>query len=407
MDTPGATTGGSIDFSKTSVDKLIENYANTEMERDVVITAVGDMKFYQWQLERAYDDTSESFDFSPSFAYIEKYIPENGFVIGDIETTLAGSGNGSDTTYNGYGADRKSMLFNTPEVLADNLADAGFNLITTANEHALDSEAAGLTSTLNYLTAAGLKVTGTRSNDTDPVYIIEKVQGMNTGFIAYTNIMTNTDDTESLSLVNYLDNYNEEKITQMCSQIAKMREEGAEAVVVLLHFGSEYASVPEDADKTLAHRLIEAGADLILGSHTHVPGTIEVVDVVEEDGSTRQGLVVYSLGNFLTSQQYVDGTDQYRDMGMICNIIFKKSKDSVRIGGIEIMPVYSNWTDEAIATIPIIEAYENPDSFGDIFDIYAKPRIKAGYETIFPELLQNSGLSYTCEDYKYKISLEN
>lgn len=407
MDTPGATTRGSIDFSKTSVDKLIVNYANTEVERDIVITAVGDMKFYEWQLERAYDETTKTFDFASSFAYIESYLKNTNYLVGDIETTLAGSGNGAYTDYNGYGANRRTMLFNTPEVLADNLSHIGFDLITTANEHALDSGGTGLTTTLHHLQEAGLRVTGTRNSETDPVYMIEKISGMNTGFIAYTNVMTNTEDTESLNLVNYLDNYNEEKITQMCNQIKQMREEGAETVIVLLHFGTEYASIPEETDKNLAHRLIEAGADLILGSHPHVPGTIEVVNAKNDDGSERQGVVIYSLGNFLTSQQYVDGTDQHRDMGMICDIVFKKSKDGVRIGGINVTPVYSNWTDDDIATIPVLEAYENPDTFGDIFDEYAKPRIKAAYESIFPDLLNNSGLSYTYEDYKYKISLEN
>jgi len=407
MDTPGKTAEGSIDFSKTSVDRLVEQYVNNEIERDIIVTATGDMKFYEWQLNRAYNQETKTFDFSPSFAYVSKYFETSDYVIGDIETTLAGSGNGTQTSYNGYGADRQTKSYNTPEVLAGNLQAAGFDLITTANEHALDSQAAGLTSTIHYLTEAGLKVSGTRSDATQPSYIIEDIRGMKTGFIAYTNVLTNTEDEAAVSLVNYLAAYDEDRIGELCSQIAAMRREGAEAVIVQLHFGTEYAVMPEEQDKALANRLIQAGADVILGSHTHVPGAIEVVDVAGEDGSSRKGLIVYSMGNFLTSQQYVDGSGNYRDMGMICDIIFKKGKNSVRIGGLYLTPVYSNWTDTEIATIPVMEAHDAPDQFGDIFDRLAKARINAAYDTIFPELMQSCGLTYSYEDYKYKISIEN
>ena len=406
MDTPGKTVTGSIDFSKTSVDRLVENYVNNELERDIVLTAAGDMKFYEWQLRRAYDEAAQAFDFLPSFEYITKYVETGDYAVGDIETTLAGANNGTDTQYYGYGADKKAKLFNTPEIVAKNLKDAGFDMITTANEHALDSGAAGLTNTLDELTAAGLTAVGTRKSAEDVLYTIESVKGLNIGFIAYTNIMTNTEDEEALSLVNHLDNYDEAKITKMCGQIREMRAKGAEAVVVMLHFGAEYASAPDDAASQLAHQLIDAGADVILGSHTHVPGTIEVVNAKNSDGTYRKGLVLYSLGNFLTSQQYVDGSGQNRDMGMLCDIIFKKGKDGVRVGGINITPVYSNWTDTAVATVPVTEAYDNPEAFGDIFDDIAKSRIKNAYENIFPELMQNSGLIYTDEDYKYKISIE-
>lgn len=407
METPGKTVTGSIDFSKTSVDQLVENYVNNMLERDIVITAVGDMKFYEWQLQRAYNPETETFSFVPAFEYISKYFESTNYVVGDIETTMAGANGSTDTRFYGYGADRSTMRFNTPEILAVNLADAGFDMITTANEHALDSGTSGVAATINRLENAGITHIGTRRSADAPAYVIEKVNGLKIGFIAYTNLLTDTEDETAVSVVNYLDNYNEEKIDQMCAQIQQMRAEGAEAVVVLLHFGAEYAVQPQDTDRGLAHRLINAGADVILGSHTHVPGLIETVDVPNEDGSSRRGLIVYSMGNFLTSQQHLDGSSQHRDMGMICEIVFKKLKDMVYIGGLNVIPVYSNWTKDSVVTLPILEAHDLPDNYNEIFDAYAVRRINTAYETIFPQLLESSGLSYVYEDYKYKISFEN
>ncbi len=421
MDVPGKTATGGIDFSKTSVDKLVENYVNGELEQDITVTAVGDMLFYQWQLERSYDAETDTYDFTPSFANIKKYFAESDYLVGDLETTLAGKDQGADKSYNGYGADRLAMKFNTPEILAQNLAQTGFDMITVANEHAFDSGTAGFQSTVSRLREAGIETAGVAMDDAP--YVIKNIENIKIGFIAYTNVMPEIVRTDAqgnvisdsatgdysdpnYAMVNHLGNYDAEKIRQMCAQIEQMRGEGAEAVVVLLHFGETYGAEPSEQDQQLAHQLIDAGADVILGSHSHVPEPIEIVDVQKEDGSARRGLIVYSMGNFLTSQQYIDGTGQYRDMGMLCEIIFKKVRDTVFVGGLNITPVYSNWAEASISTVPVIEAHNAPDHFEGIFDDYALGRINDAFESIFPQVLADSGVTYKIEDYKYKISLE-
>ena len=478
MVTPGRTSSGMIDFSKTSVDSLVEDYVNREMDRQIVISGTGAMKFYEWQLARAYDDASQSFDFSSAFSYIDAYLQNTDYLVGDIETTMAGAGKGTDTSIYGYGANKDTNIFNTPEVLAQNLADAGFNMIATANSHAMDSGSNGVVSTIGYLNQAGLTALGTVKTAGDAHYVMQNIHGMQTGFIAYTNAInveddaqagaaqsgdgtqgdtasgdesaqdTSADGTQSsdgqqdttgdngqdnstgdgtqdasaedgsqdntagdsavqqYALVNYLNHYDENAVAQMCAQVQQMKSEGAEIVVVSLSFESGTSTVADDSEKNLAAQLVAAGADVIFGNNASVPQSIDVFDTTDSEGQAKKAVAIYSMGNLLTAQQYVDGTGNNRDMGMICNVEITKSKTSARVTGLEIIPVYSNWTSDDIVSIPVIEAYENPDNYTNVLDAIYASRVTDAYTTIFPGILQNSGLNYTIEDSKYKISIE-
>ena len=478
MVTPGRTSSGMIDFSKTSVDSLVEDYVNREMDRQIVISGTGAMKFYEWQLARAYDDASQSFDFSSAFSYIDSYLQNTDYLLGDIETTMAGAGKGTDTSIYGYGANKDTNIFNTPEALAQNLADAGFNMIATANSHAMDSGSNGVVSTIGYLNQAGLTALGTVKTAGDARYVIQNIHGMKTGFIAYTNAINVEDDAQAdtvqsgdgtqddaatgdgsvqdtpadgtqssdgqqdttgdngqdnstgdgtqdasaedgsqdntagdsavqqYALVNYLNHYDENAVAQMCAQVQQMKSEGAEIIVVSLSFESSTSTVADDSEKNLAAQLVAAGADVIFGNNASVPQSIDVFDTTDSEGQAKKAVAIYSMGNLLTAQQYVEGTGNNRDMGMICNVEITKSKTSARVTGLEIIPVYSNWTSDDIVSIPVIEAYENPDNYANVLDAIYASRVTDAYTTIFPGILQSSGLNYTIEDSKYKISIE-
>ena len=137
VDHPGIA-GGRLDFKVTSVEKLISSYVNTALEREITVSGAGDLMFFEWQLNRAYDKTSETFDFSDSFSYISKYLEPSDLVIGSLETTFAGKDKGKYTDFYGYGANVSDMNFNTPDSAAEAIASAGFDIVSTANEHALD-----------------------------------------------------------------------------------------------------------------------------------------------------------------------------------------------------------------------------------------------------------------------------
>ena len=160
------------------------------------------------------------------------------------------------------------------------IAQAGFDIVSTANEHATDSGTEGLLRTLDTASAAGLTVVGTKKTASDGGYAIVKKNGLNIGVAAYTAKAPALDEASQGS-VNVITDYSEEKLAAMCGDVAGMRKEGAEAVVVMLHFGENYAEVPDDYQKNAAHKLIEAGADVVFGSHPHTLQPLEIYPVTE------------------------------------------------------------------------------------------------------------------------------
>ena len=105
--------------SSASFSTLGKENLSKYMVRNITITSVGDIMCHKWQINRAYDEATDTFDFAESFTYIEKYLSESDFTVGNLETTLAGRNVGSTSVlgYSGY------PRFNSPEILAKNLKE--------------------------------------------------------------------------------------------------------------------------------------------------------------------------------------------------------------------------------------------------------------------------------------------
>lgn len=324
---------------------------------------------------------------------------------------MAGANNGTGSNTYGYWADSQNMNFNVPEQAAADLKAAGFDMLTTANNHVLDSGLEGVSSTIDFITAAGLEQTGSFKSETGQRYVIRDVDGIQVGVTAYTNVVNTTLDDSNSYVVNHLDDFSESQISLMCEQIQEMRAAGAEVVIVNLHFGVRYSSTVSDAERSLATQLVEAGADVIFGSYPHVVKPMEVISVTDEDGTSRQGVVFYSLGNFISSMQYQSANGYPRDLGAVASVLISKNSSGVQIDSVEIIPTYVDWTDEDIAVLPICEAIDNPQAFesrfGDDANSYLdQQRMEDGYDSVIETIIGDSGLTYTYSDYKYQISLE-
>src|SRR5690606_21204261 len=111
----------------------------------------------------------------------------------------------------------------------------------------------------------------------------------------------------------------------------RLRQDGADVITIALHFGNEYQTQPSEEQKTLARALIAAGADIIAGSHPHVLQPYELVTTVDELGAERQGLIIYSMGNFISNQR-----GDSKDYGAIFRVELRKHYDT---GAIEIKDV--------------------------------------------------------------------
>lgn len=283
---------------------------------DATWVGVGDIMSHMPQLPGYYNKSTDSYDFNSVFAEIKDYFVGD-WNMANLETPIAGK----DYANSGY------PTFNAPLELGDALWNAGFNVLSTANNHSLDKGEKGLLRTLENMKAIGFKTVGTYASAEEralPV-IIEK-NNINMGFLSYTYgtngipIPTGKD-----YLINLID---KETIIE---DITQLKAAGADVVTVAMHFGNEYQTHPTEEQKTLARELIVAGADIIAGSHPHVLQPYELYSATDANGTERQGLIIYSMGNFISNQR-----GETKDYGAVFKVDLRKHTDT---GNVEILDV--------------------------------------------------------------------
>ena len=395
-DEPAIIEDGSADFK-------METLSEEELISYATLTAVGDIMMHGPQITRGYDKETDTFDYADAFTYVEPYLSESDFTVGNLETTLAGRYEGATQSVYGYS---DYPRFNAPEILATNLKDAGFDLLGTANNHSMDSGVDGVYATLDYLDEVSMLHTGTARDEAeqDSLCLVE-VNRITFGFCAYT-YGTNglTVPSNAAFAVNTLNNYKEENLNEMCEQVKKLKEAGADVVITMVHFGTEYVTKPGNIQKEVTDALFQAGTDVILGSHPHVLQPMEIRSITNDDGSQRTGVVIYSLGNFISSQTNLSGDD--KDIGVIMDIRFKKVNGQVTIEWVELCPTYVYWSDDVIGVVPIVDAYENPEKY-DFLNARGVSRVSYGYKNTIVHLTQTYGISYTLENGTYHIPVES
>ncbi|MGI6570478.1 MAG: CapA family protein [Caldicoprobacterales bacterium] len=289
------------------------------------IRAVGDIMMHM-PLVNAAQVTADSYDFTKFFEHIGPYLEGADIVAGNLETTISNAQKG----YGGY------PMFRTPEDLLPALKSAGFNLLTTANNHTFDGKEFGVRNTLDKLDEYGFLHTGSARSqeERDQILVIEK-NDIKAGVLAYTygtNGMEVTISGENLPfMVNYIDR------EQIRRDVLLAREAGAEVLIVFIHWGDEYVRLPNSFQKETADYLISLGVDIIFGSHPHVLQPMERRPVTLDDGTEKEAFIIYSLGNFLSNQR-----DRYRDSGVIVDVDVIKDYDrgTIELGEVSYTPTW-------------------------------------------------------------------
>lgn len=356
-----------------------ENSIVEEEKEDTIINIVGigDSLCHSQNFKDAYNSETKTYDFSPMFKNITKYVENATIAVGNLETSLGGKERG----FSGYPA------FNSPDELAFDLKEMGIDILTTGNNHSLDTGYAGLTRTLDVLDEYGISHTGTaRSQEEQNTILMKDLNGIKTAFLNYTY------GTNGIPLpkgkeycVNLIDK------EFMKSQIEKAKVEGAELICVSMHWGAEYRLKPTAEQEELAEFLIKNGADVILGNHSHVPEPMEMKKVTLEDGTEREGFVIYSMGNFFSAQ-----TQNYTRDTLIVNVEIRKNGESgkITIDKATYTPVYVydngvNAKDryELLDLEKIIEDYEagNSEYSEKIYNL-AKTELKKIVEIVGEEI---------------------
>lgn len=184
------------------------------------------------------------------------------------------------------------------------MKEAGFNLVSLANNHIMDYGPEGLFDTMRCLDSAGIRHVGAGKNREEAqAPLIVSIRNWKIAFLARSSVIVSSPSYAGPSLpgVAFLDTgeliYNVRRCTG-----------AADLVVVLLHWGLEEYSYPAPAQKFLARKLVDAGADAIIGHHPHVTQGLQRLD---------RAVVAYSLGNFFFDEfAWKPGSDD-REMKFI------------------------------------------------------------------------------------------
>lgn len=282
----------------------------------------GDIMGHAPQIQSAERVKNKEYDYTACFQYIRPVLESADLAIGNLELTLPGK-----PPYTGY------PMFRSPDALAKALKEAGFDILVTSNNHANDSRGQGVVNTLETVQKLGFQQTGTFRDARDrnqryPLMVYKN--GFKIALLNYT-YDTNGIPTEPPTIVNLIDT------AQMAADLAEARARKPHYIIAIMHWGIEYQLKENAEQQRIARFLIRNGADMIIGSHPHVVQPIRSERVVMANGATKEALVVYSMGNFISNQR-----QPYTDGGILFQVDLLKTKGSpaVRMGRHGYLPVW-------------------------------------------------------------------
>ncbi len=375
------TTSNIVEIANINNENQSEDIVEEIIPEDITInmTVAGDILCHNTNFWDAYVAELDDYDFSYSFEDIKKYFDNADVAIGVLETNFAGR----DIGYTNY------PLFNSPEHLATDLKELGFDILGTANNHCLDKGFSGMVSTLEELDKAGIDHMGTYATEEDSKeYLIKDVKGIKMAFLTYTygtnGIPIPTGKEFSVNITD------KEKIL---ADLENVKKENVDVICVNMHWGDEYSLKPNSNQKDLADFLFENGVDLILGSHTHCLEPMEKRTITMEDGTTKDGFIIYSLGNFMSGQKHENSRQSViLDIQLTKNGETNKiSVDSVTYTPIYMYNFYQSGVLQRFKIMDIeaeIEKYESGDtSIGASMYQTLKSELVNVYEVVGEEIL--------------------
>jgi len=285
--------------------------------RSATIRSIGDFVIHEPIYKSA--KTADGYDFAPMLSYIKDIMADADYTVANVDGPMGGAGKRG---YKGY------PQFNTPPHLMKNLKDIGVDMLTLANNHALDTYFDGLKAQIEACISIGMDYVGAaRTQEEDDTPVVKEINGIKVGFLNYTqstNTMENHSDKEAsiygLDICKHAD---------FEADARAARDAGAEVLVAYMHWGEEYNRNPGSDQRTYGSKLVAAGVDVIVGGHPHVVQPAYWLEGTRtSDGGMQRTLCLASMGNFLSDQR-----SKYRDGG----IIFEFTIQEIAAGQFEIV----------------------------------------------------------------------
>lgn len=231
------------------------------------ILFVGDMMFDRWIRQMSQKNGSDFI-----FQKVHDLLQKQDLVVGNLEGPITSEPSVSLASVFGS---RENYIFTFPPDTAQTLYDQNIRLVNIGNNHILNFKEGGLDGTKDSLTGARVNFFGDAGRN-DRRFFVQEVKGFKIAFVNY-NQFTGNGKQHALD------------------DLQAVKKIAPDFTVLYTHWGTEFSDTPNEKDRALAHQFIDAGADMVIGSHPHVLQTKE----------TYQGKTIYySLGNFIFDQYF-------------------------------------------------------------------------------------------------------
>ena len=266
-------------------------------EYDITLMALGDNLMHMGIVYTG-KQKDGSYDYTFLFENLQEFLDEADIKVINQETIFGGN----ELGFSGY------PYFNSPTQVGDAIAAAGFNVVLHASNHAADQKISGLKNCVDfwkqYPEVLMVGITGDEPAEEIPILTVNDITFAILNYTYGPNMATLPSSIRGH--LNMLCNYNPETgaidFTTLNPQVLEDIEnakEVADIVIVYPHWGTEYRTTPSSYQKDFARQMSEAGADLIIGTHPHVPQPVEWITA--ENG--HETLCYYSLGNYVSTQK--------------------------------------------------------------------------------------------------------
>ncbi|HHU23309.1 MAG TPA: CapA family protein [Clostridiales bacterium] len=337
---------------------------------NATLAVAGDLVCHSGLNSEAYD--GKNYDYTVIMSGATEYLAAADYAVCCLETTFP-----KTSEYTGY------PMFKSPAGLAASLKNVGIDLVSTANNHAMDSYKSGLIQTLDVLDENGLAHVGTyrsqEERDAQNGITVADVGDIRVAFLAYTYGTNGIPVTGFQYAVNifcedYLTDLSIIDYDTIAADMEAAKKLDCDLIAVFMHWGHEYYTTPVQYQYDLADFLFSKGADIILGGHTHVLQPMELRQVTDEDGNEKTGFICYSLGNFLSCQN-----DPFTNLTAVLNINLEKNPDTgeAYIKSVGYVPMFmvdlydygvtdAGWQYRLWDLHKAIDAYEGGDNLGVI-----------------------------------------
>lgn len=275
---------------------------------------------------------NNEYNYDTAYTFIKPYIEKADYAILNLETTLNGP------PYTGY------PMFTSPDALARDAKEAGFDFMALANNHCADKGKSGIQRTNAVLDSLNIPHTGsfidtTTFENTYPPII--KVKGISIAVLNYT-YSTNGIQVYAPNYVPIIDS------VAILEGIKKAKAKKPDFIMAIMHWGEEYSRTESIRQERFAKLMAGNGVDLIFGAHPHVVQPIKTMPSVNDSGYVVP--VFYSTGNFLCNQR-----DRYKDGGIFAEVTICKVNGKTWLQDFAYYPfwVRKNEANRSYVAIPL------------------------------------------------------